>query len=95
MPESRVAGRKQQLEAELERCLELLIDHGPPKKVILFGSMAQDDVNEWSDIDLIIVEETDLPFLKRIKKHRNLLKPRIGMDIAVYTYLIHTYPHIT
>jgi hypothetical protein len=42
-------------------------------------------VHEWSDIDLVVIEQTQLPFFQRIKKIRKLIKPKVGMDIMVYT----------
>lgn len=69
----------------MNRCLSLLKEHGSPEKVILFGTLATGSVHEWSDIDLVVVERTQLPFFQRIKKVRKLLQPKVGMDIMVYT----------
>ncbi len=69
----------------MSRCIHLLTEHGPPEKVILFGTLAIGRVHEWSDIDLVVIERTRLPFFQRIKKIRKLLKPKVGMDIMVYT----------
>jgi predicted nucleotidyltransferase len=77
--------RKQLLDEEMNRCLSMLTEQGSPEKIILFGTLANGAVHEWSDIDLVIVERTQLPFFQRIKKLRKLLKPRVGMDIMVYT----------
>jgi len=77
--------RKKRLDEEVTRCVQLLKEHGPPEKVILFGTLARGQVHEWSDIDLVVVEHTRLPFFQRIKKIRKLLRPRVGMDIMVYT----------
>ena len=79
------AERKNLLIQEMDRCVRLLIRHGSPEKVILFGTLAKGSVHEWSDIDLVVVERTDLPFFQRIKKARKLLQPKVGMDIMVYT----------
>ncbi|VUZ85838.1 DNA polymerase III subunit beta [Candidatus Methylomirabilis lanthanidiphila] len=73
------------LDQELNRYVRLLTEHGPPEKVILFGTLAKGRVHEWSDIDLVIVERTQLPFFQRIKNIRKLLKPQVGIDIMVYT----------
>jgi predicted nucleotidyltransferase len=86
--------RKDALEDELERYISILAEHEKPEKIIVFGSMASGDVHEWSDIDLIIVKETDLPFYQRLRSIRNLLQPKIGVDILYYTpeefeYLVH------
>ncbi len=77
--------RKEALEDELARVLGLLKEHGETEKVIVFGTLAQGKVHEWSDIDLLVVERTGLPFFKRLRKIRGMLKPRVGMDILVYT----------
>lgn len=77
--------RKQLLDQEMSRCLRMLTDKGDLEKVILFGTLANGLVHEWSDIDLVVVERTQLPFFQRIKKLRKLLKPKVGMDIMVYT----------
>jgi predicted nucleotidyltransferase len=79
------AERKKLLDQEINRCVHLLTEHSSPEKVILFGTLAKGQVHEWSDIDLVIVERTQLPFFQRIKKVRKLLQPRVGMDIMVYT----------
>ena len=79
------ADRKKLLDQEMSRYIRLLTEYGSPEKVILFGTLAMGQVHEWSDIDLVVVEQTQLPFFKRIKKIRKLLKPKVGMDIMVYT----------
>ena len=79
------AERKKLLDQEMNRCVRLLTEHSSPEKVILFGTLAKGQIHEWSDIDLVVVERTQLPFFQRIKKVRKLLQPRVGMDIMVYT----------
>ncbi len=79
------AERKRLLDQEIDRCVRLLTEHSSPEKVILFGTLAKGLVHEWSDIDLVVVERTQLPFFQRIKKVRKLLQPKVGMDIMVYT----------
>jgi hypothetical protein len=34
---------------------------------------------------LVIVEETELPFLQRSRQVRRLLRPKVGTDLLVYT----------
>lgn len=77
--------RKKLLDQELARYVRLLTEHGDPEKVILFGTLAKGRVHEWSDIDLVVVEKTQLPFFQRLRKVRKLLRPKVGMDIMVYT----------
>ena len=80
-----IADRRELLKAELNRCLALLIDRYRAQKVLLFGSMIDDETGEWSDLDLIIVKETDRRFLDRTKEVMQLLQLRVGADILVYT----------
>lgn len=77
--------RKQHLEQELARFVQLLTEHSDPEKIIIFGSLASGDIHAWSDIDLVIVEETEQPFLQRSRSVRRLLRPTVGTDILVYT----------
>jgi len=77
--------RQAKLTEALDHILTILISHYRPQKVILFGSMATDDVSEWSDIDLVIIKETSLPFLQRLKEVALLCKPLVGVDFLVYT----------
>jgi predicted nucleotidyltransferase len=76
---------RHRLQAELDRYLALLLEHVTPEKVILFGSLAQDEVRAWSDIDLVVVSPTEDRFLDRTKKMLRLLRPRVGLDVLVYT----------
>lgn len=79
------ANRRELLEAELNRYLTLLIEQYRPQKVLLFGSLASGETGEWSDLDLVIIRETDKRFLDRTKEVMQLLRPRVGVDILVYT----------
>jgi predicted nucleotidyltransferase len=77
--------RRRLLESELERWIKLLIEHENPQRILLFGSLVNGDVEEWSDIDLVVVKETQLRFLDRTREILRLLNPRVGVDILVYT----------
>jgi predicted nucleotidyltransferase len=57
------ANRRRALERELARWLPLLIEHLQPEQILLFGSLANKQLNEWSDIDLVVIHQTKLPFL--------------------------------
>jgi predicted nucleotidyltransferase len=73
------------LESELTRWLPLLIEHENPIKIILFGSYCAGEIHEWSDLDLVIVKETEARFLDRTRQVLLLLKPKVGVDVLVYT----------
>ena len=80
-----VKKRTLELHEELERCIEVLKDEYNPEKIIIFGSFVNDKIKRWSDLDLVIIKETNQPFLDRIKEVILLLKPKVGIDILVYT----------
>lgn len=57
-----------------------------PDKIILFGSYASGTPNNDSDLDLLIIKDTDLPPHRRSFDIQKLLKgSMVPMDILVYT----------
>jgi len=54
----------------LERIVDRLADAYKPARIILFGSYAEGDPGADSDIDLIIVKDTSLPYYDRIAEVR-------------------------
>ena len=64
-----------------------VLEKGGAKKAILFGSYARGDADEYSDIDLIIIAESNRPFIERFKDYLDLWKvsPIKAMDVLVYT----------
>jgi predicted nucleotidyltransferase len=62
-----------------------LIDNYKPEKIILFGSYARGDVNEASDIDLVIIK-SDVPdnFLRRLDEIMEYNDGSISIDFLVY-----------
>ena len=63
-----------------------LIDEYDPEKIILFGSRAEGNDNEGSDIDLAIVKETEKrPMERRIEVETLLADRAVPVDIVVYT----------
>jgi len=76
--------RLERLNREIERMTSLFPTIGV-EKAILFGSVARGDVIESSDIDLILVKETDKRFIDRIEEALLALDPSVGLDVLVYT----------
>jgi len=57
-------------------------------QVILFGSHARGEADENSDVDLMIIAESDLPRFKRSRRLYKLFRPYpFSMDLLVYTPL--------
>jgi predicted nucleotidyltransferase len=75
---------KEALEAQLFDIRARLAEMGV-QKAILFGSLARDQVTPFSDLDLIIVQETDARFLDRLEAFYTGLELRVDADILVYT----------
>jgi len=55
------------------------------EKAYIFGSVATNKTTHWSDIDILIVTHTTLPFIERPKEFLDLLDLGIPVDILVYT----------
>ncbi len=77
--------RALRLEEELHRMSQILIREYAPEKLILFGSVAQGEIHEWSDLDLVVIKKTDKPLLERTEEVLRLVRPKVGLDVLVYT----------
>ena len=77
--------RHAQLTQALDQILTTLKREYQPDKVILFGSMAHGDVQEWSDLDLAIIKNTSKPFMERLEELALLCLVPVGVDYLVYT----------
>ena len=59
------------------------------QKAIVFGSYARGDADECSDLDLIIVADTDRRFLQRHKDYRPVFRSwdpwGRSLDLLIYT----------
>ncbi len=51
----------------------------------LFGSFVTHTSRTWSDIDILIIQESELPFIERPRIFADLLELGIPVDILVYT----------
>lgn len=74
------------LEVELDRIRQELIEMGA-HKILLFGSAAQGarELGLNSDLDLVVVLDSQEDFLTRIRTVYQKVKPRTAIDILVYT----------
>lgn len=76
--------RYARLSAEAERIARLLAARGATL-VVAFGSFARGQVGLASDLDILAVIESDLPFIKRLERLYMDLEPRVGLDLLAYT----------
>jgi predicted nucleotidyltransferase len=80
-----IAARKNLLASELARFVKILQMREDTERILVFGSWVSGELHAWSDLDLVIVQQTQLPFYKRLRQMRQLLNPKVGADILVYT----------
>ena len=76
---------QQELQASLDCILDSLRTHYHPEEVIVFGSMASGNVTQDSDIDLLIIKQTDKRFFDRIREVVSICDYDVGVDFLVYT----------
>jgi len=70
----------------LQDVVRQLKEHYKPDRVILYGSYAEKRVKKDSDIDLLIIKDTDKRFIDRVIEVEKILSNRIlPLDIVVYT----------
>jgi len=73
-------------EETLREIVVKIVEVAHPKAVILFGSHARGEAGPDSDLDLMVVAESDKPRIERYGPVRRLFRGMgIGMDILVYT----------
>jgi len=78
--------REELLSRELERLVSFLQKQTPPpERVILFGSFAQGTKKEWADLDVVVIQRTDLPFIQRTRKLLRNFEPQVALDVLIYT----------
>jgi len=71
---------------ELRVRLAPLLAGSAVHQVILFGSRARGEADEFSDTDLIIVAETHRPFPERFKDFMDLLRAiPTAVEMLIYT----------
>lgn len=77
--------RLTQLQVEVNRIVQTMIKFYNPEKIILYGSVVNGTVHSFSDIDLVVIKDTDKPFYERLEEIIEIAKPDVAADILVYT----------
>jgi predicted nucleotidyltransferase len=86
-----VFDRRAVLWSEIDRITRCLIERYGAQRIILFGSLATERrtpgewVHQWSDIDLAVVANAERRFSDRIGEVLRLVRPRVGLNVLVYT----------
>ena len=79
------AGNTPQIQARLVRLLEGLRGCGA-ERIYLFGSAARGEADELSDLDVVVILPSALPFFERLRQLARLIPPEAGgVDLLAYT----------
>ncbi len=71
---------------QIQDIISRIADNYYPEKIILIGSYARGDYSRDSDLDLILIKNTDIPRQKRgIEIRRLFYGVKIPMDFKIYT----------
>ncbi len=71
---------------KIQEIVDRIVERFHPEKIILFGSYASGDATEDSDMDLLIVAETDLPPREQFPAVRRVLNDYpVAFDIVIET----------
>lgn len=69
----------------VERVIECIKKYAP-EKIILFGSYVRGEMDEYSDLDFVVIKKTDRRFLERLIDVAKLIDNGLGqVDVFVYT----------
>ena len=69
------------------KAARIIVEHYDPDTILLFGSYAKEQQTERSDIDLLIVKDTDLPRSCRgIELQDYLSQYPVKFDLLFYTH---------
>ncbi|MDN5942396.1 MAG: nucleotidyltransferase domain-containing protein [Nitrospira sp.] len=72
----------------LGEAVRRIVAAGSPHKIVLFGSRVKGPVRPDSDLDLLIIEDSDLPRYARSARYRRVLCGLFpAKDIVVWTPL--------
>ena len=74
-----------QLEEEFKAIKSQIIKKIDPEKIILFGSLAKKNVSLTSDIDILIIKETEKSFKERMYEIYQKIDYQWQTDMLFYT----------
>lgn len=77
--------RSEEIFKKIDAYVQEVVKNLNPYLVVLFGSFAAKDINEGSDVDILVVADFKIGFLDRIKKLMDLNKFGIPIEPVGYT----------
>jgi predicted nucleotidyltransferase len=72
-------------QSEIRKLTEVIAKEYKPEKIILFGSMARNQANEDSDIDMLIIKKTKKRKVERIGEVLNLVDYSFAFEPLILT----------
>jgi len=71
---------------KINAIVNIIISQHQPVRIILFGSCACNNFSQDSDVDIVVVKDTDKPRFKRGNEIRkSLIGIGVPIDLLVYT----------
>ncbi|MGQ9530808.1 MAG: nucleotidyltransferase domain-containing protein [Candidatus Bathycorpusculaceae bacterium] len=77
--------RSEEIFKKIEAYVQEVIRNINPHLIVLFGSFATNNINEGSDVDILVVADFQESFLDRIAKLMNMNKFGIPIEPVGYT----------
>lgn len=72
--------------SRVDETVERIVEEFSPEKIIVFGSAARHEADENSDLDILVVMDTDEPpYLRAVPIHLAVAGIRVPKDILVMT----------
>ena len=78
MPDDELAG-------VIEEVVRRIVGVSDPQRIILFGSHARGDCGPDSDLDILVVIDSDLDFVTRTADLARQLRAGVDLDLLAYT----------
>jgi len=77
--------RSGEVREKIDRYVREIVEKLRPSLIILFGSFASGEINEGSDVDILVVADFKEGFLDRIRTLMDLNRFRIPIEPVGYT----------
>ena len=75
-----------QLSEPVRKVVEMIREGYDPEKIIIFGSHARGQASRHSDLDVLVIKDTDVGQFERVRQVSDLVIPRpLPLDIIVKT----------
>ena len=80
-----IGTRKRVPMGAIKQVVEQIVEQFHPQKVILFGSHAYGKPHTESDVDILVIMETELSGAQQAVKILQAINANFGIDLVVYT----------